>query len=131
MCPTSQPPVRTNSSQFPAPAALTSISTCPASNDGGSGSSRSATSAPNASMPAALKLTRGLSRDPPWRARAARRPEEVAYRKALAEDRKAPLLGQPVDAPLERRDHLALLLLDVVVVEAGAVAALEVDRLED
>src|SRR3954470_19735971 len=62
--PTSQPPVRTNSSQFPTPAALTSISTCPVSNGGGSGSSSSATSAPNASMPAARKLTRGLSRDP-------------------------------------------------------------------
>src|SRR4051812_12297228 len=68
--PTSQPPVRTNSSQFPTPAALTSISTCPASSGGGSGSSRSATSSPNASMPAALKLMRGLSRDldrPGWR----------------------------------------------------------------
>src|SRR5829696_896613 len=61
--PTSQPPLRTNSSQFPTPAALTSISTCPVSNGGGSGSSRSATSPPNASMPAALKLMRGLSRD--------------------------------------------------------------------
>src|SRR3954454_4010774 len=61
--PTSRPPVRTNSSQFPTPAALTSISTCPVSSGGGSGSSRSATSSPNASIPAALKVMRGLSRD--------------------------------------------------------------------
>src|SRR3954453_5448123 len=61
--PTSQPSVRTNSSQFPTPAALTSISTCPASNGGGSGNSRSVTPSPNASMPAALRLMRGLSRD--------------------------------------------------------------------
>src|SRR4051794_1025847 len=70
--PTSQPPVRTNSSQFPTPAALTSISTCPVSNGGGSGSSRSATSSPNASMPTALKLMRGLSPNlhhPGWRRR--------------------------------------------------------------
>ena len=62
--PTSQPPVRTISSQFPTPAALTSISIWPASSGGGSGSSRTVTSPPYASMPAALKLTRESFRDP-------------------------------------------------------------------
>src|SRR4051794_23919901 len=52
-------------------------------------------------------------------------------RRRLAEDREAAALREPVDAALERGHHVALLALDVLVVEARPVAALEVDRLED
>src|SRR3954462_10555336 len=68
--PTSQPPVRTNSSQFPTPAALTSISTWPVAHGGGSGSSASPTPSPHPSVPAALKLMPGSGRDRRWSKRA-------------------------------------------------------------
>src|SRR3954452_23276323 len=102
--PTSQPPVRTNSSQFPTPAALTSISTCPVANGGGSGSSRSATSSPNGSMPTALKLMRGLSRDlhhPGWRRRRPRDKDTAAAAVIEAADSAASRERREPSSPYE------------------------------